>query len=65
MMIVALAILDNIPMIRLWGASFLKICHSVLKALSKMRTGRKIARMPVGLAELISSADSPSTPNYL
>ena len=39
---------DKTPSIKLCPASFLKVCHSVLKALSKIRHGKKIARMPLG-----------------
>jgi len=54
---VALQTDERIPMIKLWLANFLKTCHSALKALSKIRIGKKIARMPEGLALLISSID--------
>ena len=39
---------DKTPSIKLCPASFLNVCHSVLKALSKIRHGKKIARMPLG-----------------
>lgn len=64
MMKVALTKLERMPKMRLWPASFLKMCHSVRNELSKIRTGRKIARIPVGLAELINFMDSPNTPNF-
>lgn len=48
---------ERIPMIKLWAANFLKMCHSVLKAVSKSKTGRKIARIPEGFAVLIKRID--------
>lgn len=56
---------ERIPMIKLWAANFLKMCHSVLKAVSKSKTGRKIARIPEGFAVLIKRIDQPSMPNSL
>lgn len=65
MMRKALTKVDRIPRIKLCPASFLKICHSVLKTLSKIRTGRKIAKIPLGLAVLMRSTDSPTVPSFL
>lgn len=54
---VALQTEERMPIIKLWLASFLNTCHSALKALSKIRIGRKIARIPEGFALLINSID--------
>lgn len=39
---------DKTPITRLWLASFLKVCHSVLKPLSKIRQGKKRANIALG-----------------
>jgi hypothetical protein len=37
---------DRTPIMRLWPINFLKTCHSVLKAPSKMSIGKNMARIP-------------------
>jgi hypothetical protein len=44
---------DKTPMIKLCPANFLKVCHSVLKPLSKIRQGRKMDNMALGSTLLI------------
>lgn len=61
---VALTIVERIPSIKLWAASFLKMCHSGLKELSKIKTGKNIASIPQGLAELIRLIDYPKIPKH-
>lgn len=39
---------ESTPIIKLCPAIFLNVCHYVLKALSKIRHGKKIARIPFG-----------------
>lgn len=56
-MSVALQTEERMPIMRLWLANFLKTCHYALKALSKIRIGKKMASIPVGLALLMSSID--------
>jgi hypothetical protein len=53
---------DNTPSIKLWPANFLKVCHSVLNALSKIRQGRKIARIALGSTLVIKCVACPMIP---
>ena len=53
---------DKTPSIKLCPASFLKVCHSVLNALSKIRHGKKIARMPLGSTFVIKCVACPIIP---
>lgn len=55
---------ERIPIIKLCPASFLKICHSVLNALSKIRQGRKIERMAFGSTLLIRWVACPIIPIF-
>ena len=50
-------------MMRVCSICFFSICHSDLKALSKIRVGRNIARMPLGLSSLMRKMDLPTKPS--
>ena len=59
MMNKAPSIAQGIPKIRVCPDVFLNKCHSVLKALSKINAGKKIAIIPFGLSSLINTAAFP------
>ena len=56
-------ITQGTPMMRVCSICFFSICHSDLKALSKIRVGRNIARMPLGLSSLMRKMDLPTKPS--
>ena len=48
------------PRIKVCSICFFSICHYDLNALSNIRAGRNIARIPLGLSRLIIRNDYPT-----